>query len=56
MSGLMILIAQPRIGLRLGSIEPRQCKRRNNRFPLMTQPRARARDEVRQNGHAKKQR
>jgi hypothetical protein len=56
MSELMILIAQPRVGLRPGRIEPRQCKRRNNRFPLMTQPRARAREEVRQNGHAKKQR
>jgi hypothetical protein len=56
MSGLMILIAQPRVGLRPGRIEPRQCKRRNNRFPLMTQPRTQAREEVRQNGHAKKQR
>jgi hypothetical protein len=54
--GLLLLIAQPRVGLRPGRIEPRQRKRRDNAFPLMTKPRGEAREEVRLNGHAKKQR
>jgi len=56
MHALLLLIAEPRIGLRPGRIEPRQRKRRNNSFPLMTKPRSEAREEVRLNGHAKKQR
>ena len=55
MHGLLLLIAEPRVGLRPGRIEPRQRKRRNNTFPLMTKPRSEAREEVRLNGHPKKQ-
>jgi hypothetical protein len=55
MHGLLLLIAEPRVGLRPGRIEPRQRKRRNNTFPLMTQPRSKAREQVRLNGHPKKQ-
>jgi hypothetical protein len=54
--GLLVLIAEPRGGLRPGRIEPRQLKRRQNRFALLTKPRAEAREEVRLNGHPKKQR
>jgi hypothetical protein len=56
MHGLLVLIAQPRVGLRPGRIEPRQRKRRPKAFPLMTKPRREAREEVRLNGHPKKQR
>jgi hypothetical protein len=54
--GLLLLIAEPRVGLRPGRIEPRQRKRRPKPFPLMTKPRPEAREEVRLNGHPKKQR
>ncbi|ESQ15589.1 MAG: IS4 family transposase [Thiohalocapsa sp. PB-PSB1] len=54
--GLLLLIAEPRVGLRPGRIEPRRRKRRPKSFPLMTKPRAEAREEVRLNGHPKKQR
>ena len=53
---LLILIAQPRVGRRPGRIEPRVRKRRPKNFPLMTRPRKEAREEVRLNGHPKKQR
>ena len=53
--GLLLLIAEPRVGLRPGRSEPRQRKRRNNTYPLLTKPRAEAREEVRLNGHPKKQ-
>ena len=53
---LLVLIAQPRVGLRPGRIEPRAVKRRPKPFPLLTKPRREAREEVRQNGHPKKQR
>lgn len=56
MHGLLLLIAQPRVGLRPGRIEPRQLKRRPKPFPLMTKPRKQAREEVRLNGHLGKQR
>ncbi len=52
----MILIAGTRVGLRPGRIEPHVLKRRPKKFPLMTKPRAQAREEVRLNGHPKKQR
>jgi hypothetical protein len=52
---LLLLIAEPRVGLRPGRIEPRQRKRRNNTYPLMTKPRSEAREEVCLNGHPKKQ-
>jgi hypothetical protein len=54
--GLLLLIAEPRVGLRPGRIEPRQRKRRPKSFTVMTKPRAEARAEVRLNGHPKKQR
>jgi hypothetical protein len=53
---LLVLIAEPRVGLRPGRIEPRARKRRPKPFPLLTRPRAQAREEVRRNGHPKKQR
>ena len=56
MHGLLVLIAEPRVGLRPGRIEPRQRKGRPKPFPLLTKPRAEAREEVRTNGHPKKQR
>jgi hypothetical protein len=51
----LLLIAKPRVGLRPGRIEPRQRKRRPKAFPLMTKPRPEAREQVRLNGHPKKQ-
>jgi len=54
--GLLLLIAQPRVGLRPGRIEPRQRKRRPKAFPLMTKPRQHAREQLRLNGHPGKQR
>ncbi len=53
---LLMLIAETRVGLRPGRIEPRVRKRRPKPFPLMTKPRAQGREEVRLNGHPKKQR
>ena len=55
-NAILILIAEPRVGLRSGRIEPRAVKRRSKPFPLLTKPRGTARDEVRKNGHPKKQR
>lgn len=55
-NALLILIAEPRVGLRPGRIEPRARKRRPKPFPLLTRPRPEARDEVRRKGHPKKQR
>ncbi|MGA7978966.1 MAG: IS4 family transposase [Chromatiaceae bacterium] len=55
-NALLVLIAQPRVGLRPGRIEPRARKRRPKPFPLLTKPRPVAREEIRQNGHPKKQR
>jgi hypothetical protein len=53
---LLVLIAGPRVGLRPGRIEPRALKRRLKNYPLMTKPRRIAQEEVRKNGHPKKQR
>ncbi len=55
-NALLVLIAEPRVGLRPGRIEPRALKRRLKPFPLLTKPRQAAREEVRENGHPKKQR
>jgi hypothetical protein len=49
MHGLLLLIAQPRVGLRPGRIEPRQHKRRPRPYPLMTKPRKEEREQVRLN-------
>jgi hypothetical protein len=53
---VLVLIAEPRVGLRPGRIEPRALKRRANAYPLLTKPRKQARAEVREHGHPKKQR
>ena len=49
--GLFILIAQQRVGERPGRVEPRAVKRRPKTYPLLTKPRALAREHVRQHGH-----
>ena len=54
LQGLFILIAQQQVGDRPGRIEPRAVKRRPKPFPLLTQPREIAREEVRTYGHPKK--
>ena len=53
---LLVLIAEPRVGLRPGRLEPRALKRRTQQYPLMTKPRGEARAEIQENGHPKKQR
>ena len=55
MHALLLLIAEPRVGFRPGRIEPRQRKRRNNTFALMTKPRSEARAQAQLNGHTKTQ-
>ena len=52
--GLFVLIAQQRVGDRPGRIEPRAVKRRPKPYPLLTQPRALAREEIRRHGHPRK--
>lgn len=51
---LLRLIAQRRVGQRPGRIEPRAIKRRPKPFPLLTQHRHLAREELRLHGHPKK--
>ena len=51
---LFVLIAQQRAGERPGRIEPRAIKRRPKPYPLLTKPRALAREEVRKYGHPEK--
>jgi hypothetical protein len=53
---LLVLIAEPRVGLRPGRTEPRALKRRPKPFPLLTKPRQEVREYIRANGHPKKQR
>jgi hypothetical protein len=53
---LLGLIAEPRVGLRPGRVEPRALKRRPKPFPLLTKPRPDAKEEIRKCGHPKKQR
>ena len=55
-NALLVLIAEPRVGLRPGRVEPRAVKRRPKPFPLLTKPRQVAREEIQKNGHPKKQR
>jgi hypothetical protein len=52
--GLLVLIAQQRVGDRPGRIEPRALKRRPKSYPLLTQPRAIMREYVQDHGHPKK--
>jgi hypothetical protein len=54
MESLLILIAQRRVGRRPGRIEPRAVKRRPKPLPLLTQPRAIAREKIRRFGHPKR--
>jgi hypothetical protein len=51
---LFVLMSQQRVGMRPGRIEPRAVKRRPKAYPLLTQPRPLARENVRKNGHPKK--
>lgn len=51
---LLALIAQQRVADRPGRIEPRAVKRRPKPFPLLIEPRHRARARVRRYGHPKK--
>ena len=45
-NALLVLIAEPRVGLRPGRVEPRALKRRAKPFPLLTKPRQVAREEI----------
>ena len=51
---LFILIAEQRVGHRPGRIEPRAVKRRPKPYPLLTKPRALAREEIRRHGYPRK--
>ena len=51
---LLALIGQQRVANRPGRVEPRAIKRRPKPFPLLTKPRAVAREEIRLHGHPKK--
>ena len=51
---LLSLMAQQRVGLRPGRIEPRAVKRRPKAYPLLTLPRSVARENVRKYGHPKR--
>jgi hypothetical protein len=53
-SALLVIMGQQRVGMRPGRIEPRAVKRRPKAYPLLTQPRPLARENVRKNGHPKK--
>ena len=52
--GLLVLIAQQRVGERPGRIEPRAVKRRPKTYSLLTKTRAQARAHVQKHGHPKK--
>lgn len=51
---LLALIAQRHVGRRPGRVEPRAVKRRPKPLPLLTQPRAKAREKIRRFGHPKR--
>lgn len=51
---LLPLVAQQSVGNRPGRIEPRAVKRSPKPYPLLTQARAVARENVRKYGHPKK--
>jgi len=53
-TGLLALVTERTIGNRPGRIEPRAIKRRPKPYPLLTQKRAAAREQVRKYGHPKK--
>ena len=54
LAALFVLITQQPVGNRSGRSEPRAVKRRPKPFPLLTKPRAVAREEIQENGHPKK--
>jgi len=54
LSALLVIIAQQRVGKRPRRVEPRAVKRRPKPFPLLSQPRPVAREEILKNGHPKK--
>lgn len=51
---LFVLIAEQRVGNRLGRVEPRAVKKRPKPYSRLMKPRELARDEIRKNGHPKK--
>lgn len=53
-TGLLALVAEQTVGNRPGRIEPRAIKRRPKPYPLLTKPRAEARELLRKQGHPKK--
>lgn len=54
MEAALVMMGRKKIGNRPGRIEPRAVKRRPKAYPLLTMPRAQAREELRKNGHLKK--
>ncbi|PPD23063.1 MAG: IS4 family transposase, partial [Methylobacter sp.] len=52
--GILTLVAEQTIGNRAGRIEPRCIKRRPKPYPLLTKPRAVAREEIKKQGHPRK--
>jgi DDE family transposase len=54
LSALLVMIAEQRVGKRPRRVEPRAVKRRPKPFPLLSQPRQLARQEILTNGHPKK--
>jgi hypothetical protein len=55
-NALLVLIAEPHVGLRPARVEPRALKRRPKPFSWLTRPRQLQREEIKKNGHPKKQR
>lgn len=51
---LFLLMSKQRVGNRPGRIEPRALKRRPKAFPILSKPRAEAREIVKKYGHPKK--
>lgn len=54
LDGLLLLIAQQRVGNRAGRAEPRALKRRQKPYPLLTRTRQSARAEIKRSGHPKR--
>lgn len=54
LQGLLLLIAQQRVGNRAGRAEPRALKRRPKPYPLLTRTRKSARAEIKKSGHPKR--
>ena len=55
-NALLVLIAEPHVGLRPARVEPRALKRRPKPFSWLTRPRQLQREGIKKNGHPKKQR